>query len=191
MAAVAPMLDGWLLPGGEDIPASYWGDDNHAAAVPADGTRFESERALFAALDPRTPIFGICYGSQCLNVLHGGSLDQHVPDRVGHNDHATGEVQTYDVVPGTALAGLVGSQALGKSYHHQAVGRLGDGLVVNATYADGTIEGVEGTGPRWMIGVQWHPERTPDDPGSLALLRSFVAAAAEYRADRAKLSHIP
>lgn len=79
----------------------------------------------------------------------------------------------------------MGSEVTGRSYHHQAVGRVGDGLRVVARHADGTVEALEATDRPWLIGVQWHPERTPEDAATQNLFREFVAAAARYRATKA------
>ena len=183
MREIAGVVDGWLLPGGDDLDPSLWGEPLHPKAKLQDGTRYAAERRLFDAIPESLPILGICYGCQAINVLMGGTIDQHVPDTTGHEDHAAGNLQTYDVAPDTLFSRIVESPRMeGKSYHHQAVGRTADGLKVVARSEDGTVEAVEGTSRPWLLGVQWHPERTPDDPATRRLFQRFVEAAAAYRA---------
>ena len=186
MTEIAEIANGWLLPGGDDLDSALWGEPLHPKASVQDGTRYAAERRLFDALDPAMPIFGICYGCQALNVLRGGSLDQHLPDSVDHDEHSGGTMQRYFVNVDSRLSqGAQAVQIEGKSYHHQAVGRLGENLWITAKAEDGTIEAVEATDRPWLVGVQWHPERTPDDPATQRLFERFVQAAAEYRRSRA------
>lgn len=185
MAEIADLVDGWLLPGGDDLDPALWGEAKHPKASLQDGTRFAAERRLFDVLPPEMPIFGICYGCQALNVLRGGSLDQHVPDTVGHEEHAGGTLQRYVVhIDSRLSAGAQAATMEGKSYHHQAVARLGEGLWVVARAEDGTVEAVEASDRPWLVGVQWHPERTPNDPATKRLFKKFVETAAAYRASR-------
>lgn len=185
MEAIAPFLDGWLIPGGDDIDPAHFGEDKHPEATLEDPARFPGEQRLLAALPKETPVLGICYGCQMLNVAHGGSVLQHVPDVVGHDEHRGGTLQTYGVQPETLLGTILQEpQAIGKSYHHQAAGRIGEGLRVNATHEDGTIEGVEATDGRWLVGVQWHPERTMENATSQRLFAAFVERARQRQALR-------
>ncbi|HRK22697.1 MAG TPA: gamma-glutamyl-gamma-aminobutyrate hydrolase family protein [Fimbriimonadaceae bacterium] len=180
--AIAELIDGWLIPGGNDIDAAQFGEANHPKVELQDPARFAIEEALMKRLDPQLPVFGICYGCQFLNVIRGGSLEQHLPDRIGDNYHAGGTLDRNHVDAGSLLARTSGATAIeGKSYHHQAVGRLGEGLKAVAHHADGTVEAVEATDRPWMIGVQWHPERTLEDPATRKLFEGFVAAARAFR----------
>lgn len=187
MAAIAPLIDGWLIPGGNDIDASRWGEENHPSVVLQDPHRFESEAALYAEVkDTDLPILGICYGCQFLNVSQGGSLIQDLPSE-GREGHSGGPLEPATIHAGSRLASVVQQEVVqGRSYHHQAVGRVGEGLKVVSHHADGTVEAVEGDGDRWMIGVQWHPERTPDDAATQRLFLDFIEAARQYRARKAR-----
>lgn len=179
---IAPMLDGWLIPGGADMDASNFGEENHPLVELQDSKRFEMESRLFQSVDADLPLLGICYGSQFMNVKRGGTLIQHVPDRVGHEGHSGGTLQSYLIVPDSKLHLSVGNDTTeGRSYHHQAVGQLGDRLSVSATADDGVIEAVEDVNHPFFVGVQWHPERTPSSTETQALFRSFIEAAREYR----------
>jgi putative glutamine amidotransferase len=183
---VAHLIDGWLIPGGDDLDPSLWGEEVHPEAELIDPERLALERGLFERISPDVPIFGICYGCQLLNVLHGGSLIQHLPDKLGHDGHRGDAWQTYAVEPGTKLAQIVGgAKAEGKSWHHQAISRLGEGLQVTARHEDGTIEGIESSTRPWMVGVQWHPERSEAD-ASPRLFSAFVEQAKAFRETRTK-----
>lgn len=180
MAAVAGLLDGWLIPGGDDIDPKEYGAVAHPCQKLISPARTAAERALFEAADTRMPILGICYGAQLLNVLAGGGLVQHLPDQPLACEHRDGPDQAYEIAEGTLLAGILGAHARGKSYHHQSIDQIGRNLRVSARHADGTVEAIESTAERWMIGVQWHPERTQSHEDSIRLFRSFVHAAEEF-----------
>jgi putative glutamine amidotransferase len=188
-ASVVELLDGWLIPGGADIDAKHWGEENHPSVELGDGTRFTIEERLFAAAPGDMPILGICYGCQFVNVALGGTLEQHVPDRTETNDHSGGTMQSYAIDAGSTLANIVGTEPIeGKSYHHQAVGRVGDGLRVVGHHDDGTVEAIESTTDRWIVGVQWHPERTPDSQATQKLMTEFIRQATIYKERRAKVT---
>lgn len=181
-ASIASILDGWLIPGGEDIDPALFGQEPHPKMRLADPSRYEGEARLYDAVGPAMPILGICYGCQFLNVVRGGSLHQHLPDLPGVGSHAGGPLQSYGIDPDSRLAEIIGTtEATGKSYHHQAIDRLGNNLAAVGRHADGTIEAIEDATGRWLFAVQWHPERTPDNPVSQRLFDAFVRAAAAYR----------
>jgi putative glutamine amidotransferase len=185
--AIAAMIDGWLIPGGYDIDAARFGEENHPKVELQDPARFESEQALIKVIDPEMPIFGICYGCQFLNVARGGTLEQHIPDRVGADHHTGGTLENLRLDEESRLAQAAdATQMQGKSYHHQAVGEIGKGLKAVARHEDGTIEAIEATDRPWLIGVQWHPERTLEDPATRRLFDSFVRAAAEFKKTKAR-----
>jgi putative glutamine amidotransferase len=178
---VAHLIDGWLIPGGDDFDAGLWGEENHPAVKPEAPERFEFEKKLFGTISPQMPVLGICYGAQFLNIVRGGSLIQHVPDLVNHKNHQGGNMIQVTLEPDSRLSKAIGVTELeGTSYHHQAVGRLGESFRVVGQCPDGITEAIETTEDRWMIGVQWHPEKKPDDPNTKTLMRRFVEAASKY-----------
>lgn len=187
VAEIANLIDGWLIPGGRDIDAKEFGQDLHPMAELQDPARFNCEKALFEAVSPDLPVLGICYGCQFVNVIRGGTLQQHLPDVLEQSDHEGGTLQVYAADASSKLAEIVDSDSIkGKSYHHQAVDEVGEGLNVVARHEDGTIEALEDSTGRWMIGVQWHPERTPDDEATQKLFTAFVEAARAYRKSKSR-----
>lgn len=180
-------LDGLIITGGRDVdPATYGAPRHPTTDEPGvdSRTRDEFEFALLrAALRRGIPVLGICRGAQVLNVALGGTLHQHLPDVVGHVRHQQGNAvfstSTITTMPGTTVAALVGPDTEAQCYHHQAIDRLGDGLIVSASDTDGVIEAVEldpAQHPdRWVVAVQWHPEERLDD---LRLFAGLVGAAA-------------
>jgi putative glutamine amidotransferase len=116
---------------------------------------------------------------QLVNVAFGGTLVQHLPDRLGHSSHceAAGEFSQHEVeeLPGSLTAKLVGAESyLSCSHHHQGVDRLGEGLVATAwSREDSLIEAFESPTDEILVGVQWHPEA---DPAS-ALIHNFIKEA--------------
>lgn len=185
-ASAVVRVDGLILTGGEDLDPALYGEQPHPlteAAVPARDTW---ERALLtAALERGIPVLGICRGMQLMNVHAGGSLIQHLPDEVGHDAHSAQPgaftQHVIESVPGTRLAEL-SSQAMDvASHHHQAVERLGEGVVAAAYAKDGTIEALELSGRAFVLGVQWHPEMGTD-------ARVIEALVSEARAGKASLA---
>jgi putative glutamine amidotransferase len=130
------------------------------------------------------PCLGICRGMQVVNVAYGGDLDQHLPDRLDHDIHrgAEGEFADHrvEVEPGSLAALAAGATDVAiKSYHHQGVARLGDGLRVTArAEGDGTVEAIEDVDRRFMLGVLWHPEEDEADRLIAAFVRECRKAAA-------------
>ncbi|MDH4387996.1 MAG: gamma-glutamyl-gamma-aminobutyrate hydrolase family protein [Fimbriimonas sp.] len=176
------LIDGWLIPGGDDIDSSHFGQELHPKAQLQHPARWENESRLYERLPSNLPIFGICYGCQFLNVKRGGTLIQHVPDVTGHEGHSGGTMQKYSVSESTLLAQSSKVACIeGKSYHHQAVDAVGEGLVVTARAEDGIVEAIEDPLKPFWLGVQWHPERTPDDVATQNLFKAFIKAATEYR----------
>lgn len=180
--------DGLIISGGIDIdpagygeaPSSYVSDTNAAR------DEFESE-LLRDALDRDLPVLGICRGHQLLNVEHGGSLLQHIAEREPHRARS-GEDGAIDsgwhevaLAEGSLLAGLFDVPSLRvNSRHHQAVtlDRLAPGLRVAATTPDGVVEALERPDRRWVVSVQWHPERTEDAESQRPIFEAFVEACA-------------
>jgi putative glutamine amidotransferase len=184
------LLDGLLLAGGSDIDPSSYGAERHPETVDTVPERDVFEIALTrAAIERDIPVLGICRGCQLINVARGGTLLQHLPDHLGHEEHrrvlgsfdgADHDVQLAD----GSLAALAADEVAHatKSHHHQGIERLGEGLVVTGfSVLDELPEAIESPGSRFLLGVQWHPEA---DPAS-NVIGAFVAAAAERAEERA------
>ncbi len=182
---LAQILDGWLIPGGDDIDPLNYGEEKHPKASFEPADRFAFESALLKKVDPKMPILGICYGCQFLNVMRNGKLNQHIPDQLGHERHSSREVEVLDVVAGSRVAELAGTTKVrGHSSHHQAISLVGENFNVSAHADDGTIEAIEDSTGKWVFGVQWHPERTSDHPETRSIFKAFVKAASVYREER-------
>ena len=141
-----------------------------------------------AALDRRVPVLGICRGMQLLNVVCGGTLQQHLADVLDDASPHKAAPGTFARHRGRDRAGHTApvdpeAGARAHSCHHQAPERIGDGLTVSARAADGVVEGLELAEHPFAVGVLWHPEEDPAD--GAALFRALVEAADEYRLSRA------
>jgi putative glutamine amidotransferase len=173
-AAAVARLDGLVVAGGPDVDPVRYGAERDPRTGPPAPERDLWELALIeAALAARIPLLGICRGMQLLNVALGGTLVQHLD---GHAE-VVGVFGRHAVkpVPGTVYAGIVPEETTVPTYHHQAVDRLGAGLVASAYAEDGTVEAVElSPGAGWVLGVQWHPEMGED----LRVVGALVRAAA-------------
>lgn len=174
---------GLLLTGGGDVSPALYGGRQGAGRDEVDALRDACELALLAAAVERgLPVLGICHGMQLLNVARGGSLLQELPPAVA-GDHGTREAWTLHPVRvrrRSHLASAVRATKIGacSSHHQQAIGLLGDGLVETGWSDDGLVEAIEDAGPRWIVGVQWHPEDTAaSDVEQQRIFGAFVAAA--------------
>ncbi len=161
-------LQGLLLPGGDDVHPSEYGEEAHPALGEVDRELDRVELALAHwSLSEEKPVLGICRGCQVLNVAAGGSLWQDLPsqrpDAIPHRRRDLPRhdpVHLVEVKPGSRLHGIIGVEQLGtNSRHHQAVKDIASGLVKVAwSQQDGVVEGIEHPGHPFAVAVQWHPE---------------------------------
>lgn len=192
--AIVERLDGLVLTGSpSNVHPSRYGHPATPEHEPHDEARDATTLPLIeAALDAGLPLFAICRGHQELNVVLGGTLHPRVHEMAGRIDHRRPQHDDLDVQygkrheirldPEGLLATITGSSEIEvNSLHWQAIDRLADGLAVEATAPDGTIEAVRVAGARgFALGVQWHPEyKVLDDPVSTAIFRAFGRAARE------------
>ena len=184
--AAYSVLDGLLLTGGGDVDPAFYGETVCDPSVTVDRARDKFELAVCRAfLAVNKPVFGICRGIQLLNVALGGTLVQHIGN---HRQTEPGAYASHSVtvLPGTRLATLIGpGEHRVNSFHHQATAQPAPGLVVSARAPDGTIEALEASDGRFLIGVQWHPEYDPGgSTDGRALFAGFIRAAlARKRSD--------
>jgi putative glutamine amidotransferase len=198
-AAIANLINtcqGVLLPGSPaDVNPQKYGQDAIEATAPADHARENVDELLIQdAHNLYKPILAICFGTQFLNIWRGGTLIQDLTV-MPVNHEAGGAVaiaHTASVAPASLLGGLLLAEEAPlqddflrlpvNSSHHQAIGIPGDGLRVAARCVqDGVIEAVEGATEHFVLGVQWHPERSYEiSAASRAIFARFVREAAVW-----------
>ncbi len=186
---MADRLDGILVSGGNfDIHPRLYGEEAMAPLGEIKEERTQFESALISlALERNLPLLGVCGGAQAINVALGGSLYQdiaaQIPTAGEHQQGALKEKGGHKmrIHDGTRLRQIVGRGDLEvNTTHHQAVRKLGKGLIVNATAEDGVIEGIESQQHSFVLGVQWHPEcLTERDNLQRRIFLSFVSACRE------------
>ena len=182
-------IDGLIFAGGGDINPSMYGGENHQTLYLMDQERDEFELALARAVLKRNlPALGICRGMQILSVASGAALIPHVPDVYGESiahrlDHPRRPIHhPVMLVPDSQIAQMMAnSEVTVMSWHHQAVRQVPPGWRSAASAADGLVEAIERIDRPWQIGVQWHPELSPEDPAHQRIFQAFVQAAADLK----------
>lgn len=181
-------LDGIILSGGADLNPLFYNEDpirDLSLVIPQ---RDECEINIAKeSLKKHLPIFAICRGLQVLNVAMGGTLYQDIDNQLKDNNiikhrqlaprwHASHKVLVNE---DTKLMNIMSKKELYvNSYHHQAIKNLAEGLRVNAYSNDNIIEGVEGIGEDFILGVQWHPENMwKKHSDFLNLFKALIEAA--------------
>jgi putative glutamine amidotransferase len=167
-------IQGLVIPGGIDVDPNFYHQEKHPLCGSIDEGMDEFElKVIHLAKEMKLPILAICRGIQVLNVAYGGTLFQDLSLYQGYKQdiiHAQDQVNipkqeavhSIEIVAGTKLHQLYGESLNVNSFHHQALDRVADGLVVTATSEEGVIEAVEGTSDHYVVGVQWHPEKMID-----------------------------
>lgn len=186
-ADVVARLDGLVLAGGSDVDPARYGAQRLPTTDAPNVERDAGELLLYeAALGRGMPVLGICRGLQLMAIAGGGTLHQHLPDVVGSSAHgrAAGTFSSHEA---TFAAGSLAARAVGgtaatvNSSHHQAVADPAR-LTVTGWAADGVIEAAEDPAAPFVLGVQWHPEASPEDEVSRRVFEAFVGAAREFAA---------
>lgn len=173
---VISRLDGLVVSGGADVDPSLYGAEPHRRTTVVRPDRDAWEVALLsAAAAAELPTLGVCRGMQVMAVAAGGTLDQHTPDVVGHDEHnpqpgVFGDVEV-STEESSAVHSILGDSVTVHCHHHQSV-RSHPGYAGTAWAGDGTLEAMELRGGRFCLGVQWHPEMGRDQRLFDALVRA-------------------
>jgi putative glutamine amidotransferase len=174
---VVSRIDALLVSGGADVDPGRYGAEPHGRTTSWREDRDAWETALLqAADDADLPTLGVCRGMQLMAVATGGSLHQHTPDLVGHDEHSPGGPEfgrtAVRTAEGSRLRAVVGERVEVGCHHHQSVDTH-PGFEPVAWAGDGSLEAMERPGPRFCLAVQWHPEVGTDH----TLFAALVAAA--------------
>jgi putative glutamine amidotransferase len=159
------LLDGLMFAGGANVDPGSYGARPHSETGSTRPERDRFELALgHRALERDLPLLGICRGMQMLNVASGGTLEQHLPERIGSevHCHTPGSFSDHSVrlAPDSLTSRVVGSSSASVlSHHHQGVAELGEDVQATGwSEGDEVIEAIELPDRRFAVGVLWHPE---------------------------------
>lgn len=185
ISVIAQKMDGFLFSGGVDVDPKRYGTENDGTVKYITPERDETELLLLDYLLKHSdkPILGICRGIQVINVAMGGTLIMDLPT-AGKNVHSFIEriresfTHEIEIVENTRLSEIMRGENRVNSFHHQAVDRLGEGLIVSAySVNDHVIEAFESENERWLVAVQWHPEELTFNEGHRRLFEELIRQA--------------
>jgi putative glutamine amidotransferase len=174
-------FDGVIIQGGGDIDPNRYGQEPRSTSIYGIAAEHDDlEIAVIrAAIELDKPVLAICRGLQVLNVALGGTLHQHLADVLRDGESHWDKYHEINLESSSRVAKSMKtlSPKRSHSYHHQAIDKLAPGLVVTGRAPDQTIEAVEHSAKKWIVGVQWHPEDDADvEPDQQNLFNGFIEA---------------
>ncbi len=188
LAKLLDRVDGVLFSGGDDFHAERFGlGATHPEASPVPLAKQDWDATLARlALERGVPVLGVCYGMQLLGLIDGAGMHQHLPeDRPGARDHRGGVEHPVRIEPETKLAAAVEVEELTVvSRHHQALASASGPWRVCGRDEEGLIEAIEHVDHPFAVGVQWHPELSPEGHANDRIFRAFVCAAGVHAGRR-------
>ena len=176
LESIVSRIDGLLIPGSRDMDPRYYKQVPHPKLNPMNEERTAAEYiVLESALEKKIPVLGICGGMQFINVFFGGSLYQDIQELIESPlIHEKGAVHPVEIEDNSHLLTIIHEKKFDvKSYHHQAVNDIGNGLKINAVSPDGIVEGLESE-EHSLLAVQWHPELEESEI-SKNIFESFIS----------------
>ncbi len=181
-------IDGIIFSGGADIDPKYYCEQNNGKSLEISDFRDNCEKeAIRLSVEADIPILGICRGMQALNVFCGGSMIQDIPSEYETNlTHSLIKPEIafhkISVEKSSPLSEIMGfGEHLVNSYHHQAIKDVAPDFSVCATAEDGIIEAIYHKNKKFVLGVQWHPERDHETATeNKKILDAFIKICSSY-----------
>lgn len=172
------LCDGFLFCGGGDITPLLFGQEPAYGIGPTDiSLDLFQIRFMKSIIETGKPVLAICRGMQILNVACGGTIIQDLNQtNLETINHMQTSLSRRDIShkvffeAKTKIQHLLGDFAYTNSFHHQAIDRLGTGLIVSGTTGDEIIEAIEMPSHSFVMGVQWHPESMYDSTSNMKQL---------------------
>ena len=176
--------DGLIITGGGDVNPMLYADHRHPQTQSPTTIRDRRELVLLgAARDMGIPVLGICRGLQIITVEAGGTLYQHVPDKVKHSNHDC-SMMPVDTVRGSVVNRAMGDHPNVLHLHHQSLRRTPAGFQITARHADGTVEAIESNDGR-VVATQFHPEsiltNNRSEDNGYRLFVAFLRSARRFK----------
>ncbi len=185
LAPLLESIDGLILAGGPDMHPKYFGQELDPYCGEIIEERDILELYLMKwAVEKDVPALGVCRGMQVMNIALGGDIFQDIVHSQGLIHRQSDDMRYFHdvtIMGDSILRSLTASVRYPvNSYHHQAVDRVADGMIVSAAAPDGIIEAIERPASKFMLGVQWHPEISYfKDVFSRRIFEAFMNACRE------------
>ena len=188
--SIISLIDGLIISGGDkDINPKFYGGSAPQKLLDSGVVKYNDERADFelrlldAAFKEKMPVLGICNGLQIMNSYFGGNLIHHIPDAIksdiNHEQPEPKDAPSHEIIieDGSVLSRFSNNKTvMVNSTHHQAIDKIGRGLVVSARAPDNIIEAIEIPDHKFFIGVEWHPEHLNSELDR-NLFKNLIAAS--------------
>jgi len=179
--ALLNKVDGVLMTGGDDADLRLLGGpapDQSCKPMPPEQQNMNM-MVVERVIQRQLPCLGICLGMQMMGIFHGAGFIQNLDNA---EQHIKGIVHTIHAQANTLLADIIGQNEVDiQSFHHQALATSSEPLVIAAKDEYGLIEAIENPQLDFFLGLQWHPEKTPDSTATKAIFSRFIEAARDYR----------
>lgn len=178
--------DGLLMVEGGDVSPSYYNETYSLNKLDEyDPIKDEIEIACVRhALENNKPVLGLCRGMHIINTMFGGTLHLDVHEvnnkSIIHMDYENYDTHRHPItiIKNTPLYSWYNTEnIMVNTYHHQGIKDIGPELSIMAVAPDGLIEGIYHPKYKFVVGLQFHPERMYQEyQGNKLVFKSFIDA---------------
>ncbi|MEG2028755.1 MAG: gamma-glutamyl-gamma-aminobutyrate hydrolase family protein [Bacilli bacterium] len=115
------------------------------------------------AIEKDIPVLGICMGMQLLSSIDNGGLSLELNEtKINHRQRKEKYVHSISIIDNTLLYNIINNNKINVNSNHRYHAVKVNNFVVSAYSEDGLIEAIELQNKKFVLGVQWHPEKMLD-----------------------------